>query len=145
MVVELGPLPAADVLNWTKFGRRIAIELRAVPADNAVVSGDVIDLWSQTLTTWASAAQQAVADGAPFRWSSEMEPAVVEFLLHGLDTCLHSKVVAAWVTETEAMEHRPVTIAIIRALVDELSIESTSCQHYVDQLLTSLAPLLTES
>ncbi|MEM7322398.1 MAG: hypothetical protein AAF531_04865 [Actinomycetota bacterium] len=145
MVLELGPLPAADVLDWTKFVRRLSIELRSVPAADAVVSTDVIELWSKTLTVWATAAQQAGSDDLPFRWSSDMEPEMAEYLLHGMDKCLHSPLVMSWVTPEEATRHRPVTMSIVRAFVDGLAVESKGCRHYADQILSSLRVLLAES
>jgi len=144
MLFELGPLPATDVLHWTKVARRIIVELRASPDQPEVVSSDVIDLWARTLTEWTNAAQKAVTDEQPFRWSSEFEPEVAEFLLHGLDTCLHAPELLQWITPEEAEEQRPTTLAVVRAFIDGLAAESTSCQHYVDQVLTSFGPLLAE-
>lgn len=145
MVLELGPLPAADVLNWTKFARRIVVELRSTPEVEDLVSADVIELWSRTLTEWTGAAQQAAGSELPFRWTSDLEPEVAEFLLDGLDKCLHSPAVMSWVTPAEASEQRPVTMTIVRAFVDGLIAESNSCQHYADQILSSLGPLLAEN
>jgi hypothetical protein len=145
MVLELGPLPTADVLKWNKFARRIIVELRSSPDVADLVSTDVIELWSRTLTEWTGTAQQAEGSELPFRWTSDLEPEVVEFLLDGLDKCLHSPVVMSWVTAAEASDQRPVTMAIVRAFVDGLIAESNSCQHYADQILSSLGPLLSEN
>lgn len=145
MVLELGPLPATDVLHWSKFARRIVVELRSAPEGDELLSPDVIELWSRTLTDWTGTAQRAVSDELPFRWSSDLEPEVAEFLLHGLDKCLHSPVVMGWVTTDEKEQQRTVTMAVVRAFVDGLTVESHSCQHYADQILTSLSTLLSEN
>lgn len=144
MVLELGPWPALDAHRWTKFARRIIVELRSAPDGDELLSPDVIDLWSRTLTDWTGTAQRAMAANEPFRWSSELEPEVVEFLLHGLDRCLHSPVVMSWITPAEAEQQRQFTISIVQAFVDGLTVESHSCQHYADQILTSLGSLLAD-
>lgn len=142
MVLELGPCPAEDVLRWSKFARRIVIELRSTPEYDELVSPDVVDLWAQTLDEWASQAKSLSGQDSPFRWTSELEPEVVEFLLHGLDRCLHSPAVMSWVTPQEAEEQRMFTMRVVQAFVDGLSAEGHGCQHYADQILTSLSDLL---
>ncbi|MGI9596249.1 MAG: hypothetical protein ACR2QK_08820 [Acidimicrobiales bacterium] len=145
MVLELGPWPAQDVLRWTKFARRILVELRADPGCEELVSSDVVELWSRTLDEWSRAAVSVSEnEDEPFRWDSELEPEVVEFLLDGLDKCLHSPTVMGWVTPAEAEEQRAFTIRVVRAFVDGLNAEGRSCRHYADQILVSLGDLLQD-
>lgn len=144
MVLELGPCPADDVVRWSKFARRIVVELRSTPEYDELISPDVVDLWSKTLDEWLNQAKSMVGDEPPFRWTAELEPEVVEFLLHGLDRCLHSPTVMSWVTPAEARDQRAFTMRVVRAFVDGLSAEGHSCQHYADQILTSFGQLLED-
>ncbi len=143
MVLELGPCPAEDVVRWSKFARRIVIELRSNP-DFDEVPPDVVDLWARTLDEWTSEAASLPDQDSPFRWTSELEPEVAEFLLHGLDRCLHSPTVMSWVTPDEAREQRMFTMQVVRAFVDCLAAEGHGCQQYADQILTSLSELLAD-
>lgn len=145
MVIELGPCAADDVLRWSKFARRILVELRTTEdEDQAVVSPDVLELWSRTLDEWSGRAVESANHDAPFRWSSEVEPEVAEFLLHGLDKCLHSPRVMGWVTPAEAEEQRAFTMLVVRSFVDGLAAEGEGCRHFADQILTSLQDLLQD-
>lgn len=111
-----------------------------------LVSPDVVDLWANTLDEWTSAAGAASSTEphSPFRWTGDMEPEVAEFLLDGLDKCLHSQTVMDWITPLEAEEQRAFTMLIVRAFIDGFHVEGPSCQHYADQILVSLSDLLTE-
>lgn len=141
MVLELGPCPAEDMLRWAKFARRIVVEMRS-NAEFDEVPPDVLDLWARTLDEWLNRAAHLRNEESPFRWTSELEPEVVEFLLHGLDRCLHSPTVMSWVTPEEADQQRSVTMHVVEAFADSLSTEGPGCRQYADQILTSLGPLL---
>lgn len=143
-MLELGPCPAEDVLRWSKFARRILVQLRS-DCGQGLVSPDVVDLWANTLDDWSSTAISVSGDpDTPFRWTSELEPEVVEFLLHGLDKCIHSPTVMSWVTPPEAREQRAFTMLVVRAFIDGLHVEGRSCQHYADQILASFGDLLED-
>lgn len=143
MVLELGPCPVEDVMRWSKFVRRILVELRSTPGSEELVSPDLVDLWSRTVDEWAFRAETITPD-QPFRWSGQLEPEVVEFMLDGLDRCVHSPTVMGWVTPQDALEQRAFTTMVIRAFVDSLNAECSSCRHYVDQVLVSLGSLLED-
>jgi hypothetical protein len=143
MVLELGPCPAEDVLRWSKFARRILVQLRS-DCGQGLVSPDVVDLWANTVDAWSSHATALDQPDLAFRWSGDMEPEVVEFLLDGLDKCLHSPTVMSWVTPEEAAEQRAFTMLIVRAFVDGLLVEGHSCQHYADEILVSMGDLLQD-
>lgn len=144
MVLELGPCPATDVLAWSKFARRIIVELRACP-DQGLVSSDLIALWATTLDRWsAEATKAAETPDRPFRWVEEMEPEVAEFLLDGLDRCLHSSKVMSWVTQEEAVRQRAFTGLVVRAFLGGLAAEGHGCLHFADHINQSLSPLLVD-
>ena len=87
---------------------------------------------------------ETITPDQPFRWSGQLEPEVVEFMLDGLDRCVHSPTVMGWVTPQDALEQRAFTTMVIRAFVDSLNAECSSCRHYVDQVLVSLGSLLED-
>ncbi len=137
MLLELGPWPAEDVRSWSKFARRILIELRS--QEEQLVSPDVVDLWSRIIDEWST----DPAD--PFRWSAELEPEVVEFLLNGLERCLHSETVMSWVTAEEAAAQRTFTTIVVQAFCDGLLVEGHGCRHFADEILSSLSNLMQDS
>lgn len=145
MLLELGPCPVEDVMRWSKFVRRILVEIRSTPDYDQMISPDVVELWSRTVDDWAGHAEvTAGRPDEPFRWSGLLEPEVVEFLLDGLDRCVNSPLVMSWVTPQDAEEQRAFTTVVIRAFVDSLNAEGRSCRHYVDQVLVSLGGLLED-
>ena len=144
MVLELGPCPAPEAKGWTKFARRVIIELRSDPEAVSQVSPDLISLWGHYIERWSAHASEAEAEGEPFRWSETMEPEVGEFLLHGLDRCLHSSFLKQAATEAETAEHMGFTLNVVRAFVDSLTTEGKACCHYVDQVLTSFGSELAD-
>ncbi len=137
MVLELGPCPAEEAEGWTKFARRVIIEFRSSTEVMAQVSPDLLELWGTYIDRWAAQAKAASAEGLPFRWSESMDPEVGEFLLHGLDQCLHSPLFKRSVTDAELAANMGFTMHVVRAFVEGLTTEGTSCCHYVDQVLTS--------
>jgi hypothetical protein len=144
MVVEIGPCPAAEADGWTKFARRMIIELKSDPGLVSQVSPDLIDLWSEYIDRWAAQAAAADAADEPFRWSESMEPEVGEFLLHGLDRYLHSPFIKQAATEAETEAHMAFTMKLVRAFVEGLSTEGKSFGQYVDQILISFGAELDD-
>ncbi len=144
MLLELGPCPATEADGWTRFARRLIIELRSDPEAMSQVSPDMVDLWGTYIDRWSDRAAKAEAEGTPFRWSEQIDPEVGEFLLHGLDRCLHSPFIREAATPDEAATHKPFTMTVVRAFVDGLATEGESCCHYVDQVLTSFSDVLDD-
>lgn len=101
---------------------------------NGPAPDDVLTQWSALIDRWEQACESA--DGDCFRWSETMDCEVAEYLLHGLERCLHSSAVQALVTPHEAATHWPFTRHLILAFVDSLSAEGDAHEHYVDQILT---------
>ena len=144
MVLELGPCQADEAAGWVRFARRILLELRAAPESEQPVSSDLIDLWARTLDDWSRSASEAGHRSEPFRWSSEYDPEVAEFQLHGLERCLRSPVVMAWITPQEAHRQQPFTMRVVRAFVDGLNTEGTSCRHYAEEVSASFGRYLAD-
>lgn len=139
MLVEVGPVPAADVRGWTRFARRVLVEVRTDPGDLAgVATDDLLLPWSRLIDQWATAA----ADGESFRWSIRLESEMAEYLLYGLERCLFSPAVLARVTSEEAARQRPFTLHLVRAFVEGLEAEGLTHAHYADQVRASLGDSL---
>lgn len=131
MLVELGPVPAGDVQRWTKFARRVIAELRVDPGDlEGVANDDQLRQWSQLIDEWAAIASER----EQFRWSKALDPELGEFLLHGLERCLHSPGVLARITDEEVEAQRPFTLHVIAAFVAALRAEGVAHEHYADQI-----------
>ena len=134
MLVELGPLPATGVHQWTRFARRVIVELRANPHDlQGIATEDMLKQWSNLIEQWAAASVDG-SDEASFRWSKEIDSELAEFLLHGLERILHSTEAQARITTEESIMHRPFTMHVVQAFVDGLSAEGQTHIHYVDQI-----------
>jgi hypothetical protein len=134
MLVELGPVAAADVRSWTRFARRVLVELGFERDD--LPSTDVDDLlsqWSLLIDEWAARS----ASGDTFRWSRSLDAEVAEFLLHGLERAFTSRRLQARITAEESRAQRPFTLHVIQAFVDGLASDDVTHQHYADQIRAS--------
>lgn len=133
MLLELGPVPTDVVHQWSKFARRVIVELRLSTDDlNGLVSDDQISGWAELIDRWDG---HAVAAGATdFRWSETLDTEMAEYLLHGLDQLLHSDQLKTRFTNDEVGTHWEFTRAILQAFVDGLSVEGRCQEHYVDQV-----------
>ncbi len=145
MVLDLGPCSAEDALDWSKFARRIVVELRSSPDFDRASSGDLLEVWSKTIDQWSDQASRCVESDQPFRWASDVEPEMAEFLLDGLDRSLHSPAVRQLCTDDEVARQRPFTVLVVRSFIDGLASEGDGCRQYADQVTTSLRGLLPDS
>lgn len=144
MVLDLGPCPAEDALSWSKFARRIVVEIRSSPDVGDEVTPALLDSWSAMIERWCETATGCNEAGRPFRWVSEIEPEMAEFLMDGLDRCLHSPSIQQLCTEDEIVRQRPFTILVVRSFVNGLASEGEGCLQYADQIMTSLGGLLPD-
>lgn len=127
------------------FARRIVAELRSAPGpDQPAASDDLLELWTRTIEQWNEQARWCRRQDRPFRWVSELDPEMAEFLLAGLDRSLHSERVRDLCTDEEIARQRPFTVLVIRSFVDGLTSESEGCRQYADQVSTSLRRLLPD-
>lgn len=144
VLLDLGPSPAEDALRWSKFARRIVVELRTSPDVDRAASGDLLEQWSLTIDQWSEQAIHCQEAGLPFRWVSEVEPEVAEFLLDGLNRSLHSAAVRELCTDAEVERQRPFTVLVVRSFIDGLAAEGAGCRQYADQVSASLQGLLPD-
>jgi hypothetical protein len=149
MVLEVGPCGAEEMLGWTRFARRIVCELRVVSsAKTAQHTTDVhegmIQQWSALVDEWSTLAASSADAGRPFRWQSDVEPAMAEYLLDGLNRSVHSPDVACRCSGEELEAHLPMTKFVLWSFVEALEAEAGSCRHYTDQVRTSLVGVLDD-
>ncbi len=139
MLLELGPVDASTVQNWTRCARRVVCELRVDPAELAgVATPDFLDRCTDTIDRW----ERDALTGQEFRWSEVIEPELAEYMLHGLDRCLRSPTVVSAMTDVERDRHEPFTMHVVQALVDGLSVEGRCSEHLCDQVRASFGELL---
>jgi hypothetical protein len=140
MLLELGPLASPDVQLWARFARRIICEVRVDPDDlDGVVSADLLDEWQRLIDTWDRAASTGSDD---FRWSAPIDAELAEYLLHGLERCLHSSLVQERATLTERCIHAPFTFHVLQGFLDGLAAEGHVHEQYVDQVRGSVGQRL---
>lgn len=133
MLLELGPVDAAEALSWTRFARRLITEMRIDPCDlEGVIGEDLLGQWSALLDLWAAA---VVTEGqSTFRYSQTLEDEQAEFLLYGLTRCMTSPALRARVTAEERHDHDRFTGHVAKAFIAGLSIEGRPCDCYEEDL-----------
>jgi hypothetical protein len=138
MLLELGPVPADDLDRWSRFARRVVVELRANPDDlQGIATDDFLSQWSDLIDSWSSAcaASQGCGD---VRWTCPLDDEVAEFLVHGLERCYRSQGVNALMEPEERPVQRQVTLHIIQAFIDGLAAQGSEAHdHYADQVRAS--------
>jgi len=140
MLLELGPVEAAHVRQWARFTRRILCELRVDPGDlGGVATPDFLDRCTAWVDQWERNASTGDHD---FRWSEWIEPEQAEYVLHGIDRCLHSDRLGERMTTAERADYVPFTMHVVQALVDGLSTEGRCSEHLCDQVRASLGASL---
>ena len=133
MVLELGPVDASETLAWTKFARRLMVELRADPCELAgIATDDFLRPWADLIGQWAEEA--GAPDTHEFRWTQSIDDDVAEFLLHGLERCMASPSVAGRVSPDEILRHSRFTRHVAKAFIAGLTIEGRPCEHYTERL-----------
>ncbi len=142
MLLELGPYPAEEAARWTKFARRVLLEIQSNSTLMEKISGDVITLWRMYINEWATTAERQLSAGEPFRWQVELESEVAEFLLHALDQCWHSAELEDRVAPEDVRLNHGFTMHVVRAFVDGLAEQGHGCEHYADQVLASFGGTL---
>jgi hypothetical protein len=122
VLLELGPVPADIVRNWTRFARRMMCELRHDPAELASLAvADLLGPWDRLIDDWERTAQSPEA----FRWSGELDDEQAEYLLFGYERFLSSPTLLERATRSELIEHRPFSVHVARAFIDAM--ETAGC------------------
>ncbi len=112
--------------------------MRTAPAElDGVLTDDLLAGWTLLIDRWA--AQAHTVDD--FRWSESIDCEVGEYLLHGLERCIHSPSVQARITEEESQAHRPFTAHLVEAFVVALEGEGRTYEHYTAEVRALLESL----
>lgn len=140
MVLELGPLPARDVRDWSRLARRMICELRVDPGDLAgIATEDSLNTWAGLVDQWDTRASEAEADDIAFRWSGDhVDTELAEYLLHTLVITMKADVIHNQLSANDVTLHQPFTMLLVQAFVDGLSAEGSCQLHLVDQVRDSL-------
>lgn len=128
-------MPAASVLAWTKYARWVVEDLRDAAEDfHLLVPADTLDSFERYLDEWEAVARAS----DPFRWSAEVDPDTVEYLVHAwfiLATRLAARAeqrgVALMPAEGEAF-YQAVVGALLDALAGEGRAQSQFSAHLRD-------------
>ncbi len=137
MLLELGPYQSEEAARWTKFARRVLLEIQNDTSLEEQISDDVITLWRMYVNDWATAAERQASAGQPFRWQVELEAEVAEFLLHALDKCWHSVELEDRISTEDVKLNHGFTMHVVKAFVDGLADQGQGCDHYIAQVLAS--------
>jgi hypothetical protein len=141
MLLELGPLPADDLGRWSRFARRVVVELRSNPDDlQGIATDDFLTHWSSLLDALTSAC--ATASCGDVRWSCPIDDELAEFLVHGLERCFYSEGVTALMAPEDLPGQRQITLHIIQAFVNGLAAQGNGYDHYADQVRASFGGYL---
>ncbi|HEX9992094.1 MAG TPA: hypothetical protein VGB14_04115 [Acidimicrobiales bacterium] len=133
MLVEVGPVPAASVLAWTSYAGSVVDDLRDLADDVAPpVDLAALDAFARYLDEWRAVAQRC----DPFRWSADLDPATVEYLLHAWFVVANRLAASAerrGVVLSPA-EGEPFYQAVVGAVLDALAGEGRSPAQFSDHL-----------
>lgn len=77
MLVEIGPVPSDCVHAWVAYAREVIDALREDPGE---VPRRALDRFTSYVDEWSSAARR----DDPFRWSGEVSPELLEYLVEAL-------------------------------------------------------------
>jgi hypothetical protein len=127
--VAVGPVDAGSAKAWITWARELVAGL---PARDGTVSEDLQAAFATYLDEWSAIAEA----GATFRWETEAEPELVEYLVHGFYR------LAGVITEEAERRGRRFSppegdafyTALVNALLDALGEESAANAEFAGHL-----------
>ncbi|CAN5701001.1 hypothetical protein BH24ACT3_BH24ACT3_11040 [soil metagenome] len=134
MRVVLGPLPSASVLSWIAYAREVVATAEADPDGlGAPLGPDLVEGFRRYLDDWDATARRT----REFRWSTEIDGAMAEYLLHGFH-----RVVERLAKEAEAAGNSPGAPsegdefyhALVSGLLDGLAEDDSAGAEFADHL-----------
>jgi hypothetical protein len=127
--IEVGPVPSESARVWIAYAREVLATRRAHDAET--LPEDLVAGFDGYLTQWEKAAR-----GAELRWESEVDPELVEYLVHGF-----YRVATRLAEESERRGGRvsppegdAFYRALVHALLDAMSAEGAAAAEFADQL-----------
>ncbi len=127
--VEVGPVPARSARTWIPYAREVIRHRRA--HDPETLPEDVRDGFLFFLDRW-----EAAAGGEELRWSADVDPGTVEYLVHGF-----YRVASRLAEEAERPGSIPLPDggevfyrSLVNAVLDAMSAEGGPVAEFADQL-----------
>jgi hypothetical protein len=130
MHVELGPLPSSSASAWVRYAREVLVTPRAHDAET--LPDGVREGFERYLNEW----DKAASAGPSFRWATDVDPELVEYLVHAFYRVA--------VRLSEEAERRGGKLAppegdlfyetLVRALLDAMSRETPAAAEFADHL-----------
>lgn len=126
-------MPASSVLAWTKYARWVVEDVRDAAEDfHLLVPADALDAFERYLDEWDATARAR----DPFRWSADVAPETVEYLVHAwfvLATRLAARAEQRGVSLAPP-EGEPFYQAVVAAMLDALGAEGRAQAQFSDHL-----------
>ena len=132
MLLELGPIPAANAAAWIGY----ASETLSMGFDEFRARGfrgDALAPWIALVETWAEAAQGLDPDDQ-FRWSGELPDDQAEFLTWALHQFLHRSFGDVAPDDPGLQLRAPFNRMLSLALLDGLAEAGGACRELSEQL-----------
>ncbi|MGE3620293.1 MAG: hypothetical protein AB7L84_07515 [Acidimicrobiia bacterium] len=130
MLIEVGPVPSRSVRAWVGYARTVIEQRRAHDAET--LPEEIRREFERYLDAW----ERAAGRDDPVRWSAEVDPAVVEYLVHGF-----YRVATRLAEESERpgarrapVEGRAFYRALVDALLDALVAQGGSVAQFASEL-----------
>jgi hypothetical protein len=127
--VELGPIPADSARAWIAYAREILAQRRAHDAET--LPDDVRAGFEAYLSEW-----EAAISGPELRWEAEVDPELVEYLVHGF-----YRVATRLAEESERRGGRVSPAegdlfyrGLVHALLDAMAAEGSAAAEFAEQL-----------
>ena len=136
MRLEVGPVAPASAVAWMDWADEVFGELRNEPPTAVSPPAPMFADIGRYLEQWMPRAR--ILD-EPFRWQAEIDPDIVEYLVHALfnlDTQLLAEV-RRGERPGPPEEGRLFYLVLVRALLHALEVESPARAAFVDQLRSS--------
>jgi len=137
MLIELGPVASEQVLSWTRFSRRLMMEIKT-KGDTPMSAHDTADwirAWTALIDQWAKAA----ANTDVFRWSEVIDCEKAAFVVHGMEKCICSGDIWACITEGDRHQQTPFTLHVMHAFLSALEAEGAPYLHHAEQVKAAIA------
>jgi hypothetical protein len=128
--VALGPLPSESARAWLAYARHVVVTPRAHDAET--LNDEIRHAFESYLTEW----DKAAADDPVFRWETEVDGELVEYLVHAF-----YRVAVRLSEEAERRGGRLAPpegdifyAALVRALLDAMEAETVAAAEFAGHL-----------
>jgi hypothetical protein len=128
--IELGPVSTASARAWIAYAAEMLEVLRAQPQEGLPAAA--LDAFGSLLDQW-----RPIADAdEPFRWSDDLEPERVQYLLHALYAAgvAIEREAASGRTRLRPPEADAFHFVVVRESFEALEHESKADAEFVEQM-----------